>query len=84
MRTTLALAGLAAAAAFAMPVAPASAVCTGPIIEAEGGGGGGQTCTNECYMTGEAYENSRNALVEKFPALDVVPSYWDLFACLDS
>lgn len=80
MRPTLALAGVvAAAASFLAPAAPASAVCTNIVI-AEGGG---ETCTNECYATGHAYESLRTGLVATHEAFEKVPSYWDLFACLD-
>ncbi len=84
MRTKLAVAALVAGvAATVAPATPASAYCSEPIVvldDGSGGGGGGQTCTNECYTTGEAYENATAELQERF---EVVPSYWDLFACLD-
>ena len=82
MRVKLVLAGLVAGAAAAVaPVAPASAYCAEPIIVIDDGSGGGSPqCTNGCYQAGEAYENATASLREKF---SVIPSYWDLFACLD-
>ena len=80
MRVKLALAGLlAGVAATVAPVAPASAYCAEQLIVIDDGGGSGQ-CTNGCYETGEAYENATASLREQYP---FIPSYWDLFACLD-
>jgi hypothetical protein len=76
MRSTLALAGLAAAAAtFVAPVAPASAYCGPTIIVLNDGGG----CSNPCYTTGYAYETARTATSA---GSKLLPSYWDIFACL--
>lgn len=79
MRTKLVLAGLAAATAAALAPSSASAYCEPEIVVIEGGGSGG--CRNSCMETGRAYEKTRESL-ERRTGVEVLPSYWDLFACL--